>query len=150
MEFVFTVALTAGLFLAIALLWFPPSWLAWAEERIMGREPVGDVDEPVAAVRVGEGPGEGLEMTVNWGLFPQAFVRRRLDALAEELERLDRDPDVFAKAFHTTVARSAYEALLVDASKLSDQPWRPAGPMIDFEVLEVLGTSTGLREELEL
>jgi hypothetical protein len=86
-------------------------------------------------------------MTVVWGLFTSPFIRRRLDVLAEELERLDRDPDIFAKAFHTMAARGAYEALLADASRLADQPGRYAGPTLD---LELAGPSTGLYEELEL
>jgi hypothetical protein len=101
----------------------------------------------IDAERAGDGPGEADETTVEWGLFSWQFIRRRLDALSEELERLDRDPDVFAKAFHTMVARSAYEALLADASRLADQPRRYAGQTLD---VEFVGPSTGMREVLEL
>jgi hypothetical protein len=146
MGFLFTVALMAGLFLAIQLLWFPRSRLAWAADRVRRGERFGDGEQPVTA---GDRSGEAVEMTVDWGLFTAGFIRQRLDALAEELERLDRDREIFAKAFHTTVARSAYEALLAEASRVSNQPWRHAGPMIDFEVLEV-GPSTGPSEELQL
>jgi hypothetical protein len=86
------------------------------------------------------------QLTVEWGPRTQSFVQRRLDALAEELQRLDRDPDIFAKAFHVMVARAAHEALLVDASRLADQP-RYAAQLFD---VELLSPSTGPREELEL
>jgi hypothetical protein len=53
---------------------------------------------------------------------PQAlpFIRHRLDVLAAELERLDDDPDIFAKAFRTNAARSAYRALIEDATRLAE------------------------------
>jgi hypothetical protein len=86
------------------------------------------------------------QLTVEWGPGTQSFLQRRLDALAEELQRLDRDPDIFAKAFHVMVARSAHEALLVDASRLADRP-RYAAQLFD---VELLSPSTGPREELEL
>jgi hypothetical protein len=143
MEVLFAVALMAGLLLPIELLRFTPSWVDRVADRVSELELVGDSELAAAT----DGSSQGVEMTVEWGLFTSSFIRRRLDALAEELDRLDRDPDIFAKAFHTTVARSAYEALRVDASKLSDQPWTFSAPTLEFELI---GPSTGTREELEL
>jgi len=116
MDVLLVVGLSAGLFLALELR--------------LGRR-----TEPDAA-----------DTPVEWELFSPAFVRRRLAALAEELERLDRDPDAFAKAFHTMAARAAYEALLVDASRLADRP-PPVGAVLDAEP-EV--AERGIREVLEL
>jgi hypothetical protein len=84
---------------------------------------------------------------VECGLFSAAFVRWRLAALAEELERLDRDPDAFAKAFHTTAARTAYEALLADAARLADRPPPPSGAVLDAEPV---AAAHGVREVIEL
>ena len=81
------------------------------------------------------------------GIFSEDLIRRRLDALADELERLDSDPDVFAKAFHTNVARAAYETLLVDAAQLSEQTRRVVAGTVEFELLERTGAPC---EELEL
>ena len=144
METVATVVVSAVLFLVITALWSPPSWLGRFAVGGPRREPARDGRQAWAA---GGGPDEAGETTVEWGLFTWPFVRRRLDALAEELERLDRDPDIFAKAFHTRVARSAYEALLADASRLTHQPRPYVGQTLEFELV---GTSTGTREELEL
>jgi hypothetical protein len=123
MEILLTLAVSAVLFLTIEVLWRSRSW--------SGRS---------AAVEDDDTAGE-------WELFSLPFVRRRLAALAEELERLDRDPDVFAKAFHTMVARSAYEALSADASRLAEQARRHTGPTFD---VERVGSSQELREVLEL
>ena len=124
MEILFTVTVSAGLFLAADAF-----WRRFADK--------------VAA----DGPGDADETTVEWALFSLPFIRRRLAALAEELDRLDHDPDVFAKAFHTKVARSAYEELLAEASRLATQPPRHAGQTLD---VEIAGTSTRTREVLEL
>ena len=83
---------------------------------------------------------------VEGGLLSEEHVRRRLDALAQELERLDRDPDIYAKAFHTGAARSAYEALKAEAAAFAEQPWWHLGETLTGEFL---GPSVGLREILE-
>jgi hypothetical protein len=144
MEILFAVALMAGLFLPIELLRFPSSRLSWVPDRVSHVELVGDTRQPGAAE---DGPGEPAEMSVQMGLFTSTHIQRRLHALAEELERLDRDREIFAKAFHTTVARSAYEALMVDASKLSEQPSLHIGQTL---LVEHVGPSIGHWEELEL
>ena len=88
--------------------------------------------------------GGGIE---EWGLFSAAFIRRRLAALADELDRLDHDPLVFAKAHHTMAARSAYDALMADASRLTELPRAQAGAILDAE--PVVG-ARDVREVLEL
>ena len=117
MDVLLVVGLSAGLFLALEL-------------------------------RLGRRPEPETESTpVECSLFSPAFVRRRLAALAEELERLDRDPDAFAKAFHTKVARTAYEALLADASRLAEQPAPRVDTVLDAEPLRHVH---GIREVIEL
>jgi hypothetical protein len=127
MEILLTLAVAAVLFLTIEVLWRSRSW--------SGRS------AGAAA------PAEDDDAAVEWELFSLPFVRRRLAALAEELERLDRDPDVFAKAFHTMVARSAYEALSADASRLAEEARRRTGPTFD---VERVGPSQRVGEVLEL
>ncbi len=85
-------------------------------------------------------------------------IRRRLDALTAELSRLERDRTVFARAFHTMVAQSAYAALVADQSRLSatafaPQPVPAGAPRLGPDL--VRGSTSGYgatwrREELEL
>ncbi len=49
-------------------------------------------------------------------------VRQRLAALRAELNRLERDRTVFARAFHTQVAQAVYAALLVEEARLAALP----------------------------
>jgi hypothetical protein len=81
-------------------------------------------------------------------LFSEDMIRRRLDALADELDRLERDPDVFAKAFHTNVARSAYETLVADRARMAEETRRVVAGTVEFELLEPSGA--GPVAELEL
>ena len=127
MEILLTLAVSAVLFLTMEVLWRSRSWSASSAGSAATAE-----DDDTA---------------VEWELFSLPFVRRRLAALAEELERLDRDPDVFAKAFHTMVARSAYETLSADASRLAEQARRRTGRTLD---VELVGQSHGVGEVLEL
>jgi hypothetical protein len=70
------------------------------------------------------------------GLFDREFIQWRLDVLADELARIDVDPGVMARGFRTTVARSAYEALLADAAALPRPSYAAAGAgEIEFEML---------------
>jgi hypothetical protein len=85
-------------------------------------------------------------MAEQWGMFSAAFVRERLQALEDELQRLDRNPDVFAKAFKTIAARSAYDALLQEVTTIAEQPWWRVGEVVDADVL---GSPGGMREVLE-
>jgi hypothetical protein len=144
------VVLVVGFCAAMLLLSVPSSWLRRLAERVSGL--LADAGQPAVDDR-------GEPETHEWELLTRPYVRGRLDALAEELERLDRDPDVFAKAFHTMAARAALESLLADASRLTDRPARPAahvgpvrqvGPVGQVFEIEAAGTSTGPLEELEL
>ena len=81
------------------------------------------------------------------GIISEDLIRRRLDALADELDRLERDPDVFAKAFHTVAARSAYDALAADVSHRPRRSLRYAGSGLD---LEITTSSHAVREVLDL
>jgi hypothetical protein len=141
---VFAVALVAGLLVAVTVLWSPPSWLGRVADRGTRFTPPEDGEQPDGAA---DGPGEAAVEAIEWGLLTQAFLRRRLAALVQEMERLDRDPDVFAKAFHLMVARSAHDALLADVSRLAAQPQRGTGQTL---YVELAVSSTGPREELEL
>jgi hypothetical protein len=96
--------LAAGLFAALELLWSRQAW-----------------PDPPAEVSADLGQQPGVPaMAPDWGLFGLPFVRLRLDALAAELERLEHDELIFAKAFRYRAAKSAYEALLDDASRIAE------------------------------
>jgi hypothetical protein len=144
MRSLFAVTVMAGLTLAIGVLWVSPSGLDWFRDSA-SRWRFSHADDPRGRAEGGTGDADGT--TVEWELLSRPYLQRRLDALTQELQRLDRDPDVFAKAFHTMVARSAHQALLAEASRLAARPPRRADPT--FEV-EVAGTSTGPQEELQL
>jgi hypothetical protein len=107
---------------------------------------------PVGLLRLAERiPGavsEPLEEDPFAGIISEDLIRRRLEALADELERLEHDREVFARAFHTSVARAAYETLLADAAQLAEQTRRVAAGTLEFELLEP--SVTGPVEELEL
>ncbi|HET9655605.1 MAG TPA: hypothetical protein VFP72_09645 [Kineosporiaceae bacterium] len=91
---------------------------------------------------------DGIEAAaVESGLFTPAFVQARMRALAAELDRLDHDPDVFARAFHTLAAREAYQALAVEAARQAEELRRSPGPVLE-EVSA--GMTGGRREVLEL
>ena len=68
------------------------------------------------------------------GLFSREFIQWRLDVLADELARIDADPGVMARGFRTTVARSAYEALLADAAALRQPAYVGGTREIEFEL----------------
>ena|SRR6185295_13296165 len=91
-------------------------------------------------------PDQGVELAGESDLFALEFIQDRLHALRDELDRLDRDPDVFAKAFHTLVARSAYQALLADASRLTYRSPAAPGSIVDAD----LAWSSTQQEVLEL
>jgi hypothetical protein len=127
MDVLLPFILPAGLFLALELLWCRPS-----------------TSDPLQAAPISISAWDPLAMS---------FVRDRLDVLAVELELLDRDESIFARAFRYRVAKSAYEALLADASRLAEAS-RLAhsfmlvdGSAIEIEISESLGP---LREVLEV
>lgn len=92
MAVLLTIILSALLFLTLEIIWCIPA------------------RDPYRAAPVQDRP-DPLALT---------FVRHRLDVLAAELERLDDDPEIFALAFRTNVARSAYRSLLDEAIHLAD------------------------------
>src|SRR5918912_673445 len=110
MEFLLAVAVLAVLLLPTGLLRSVPSSLGWTPDRGQWVEPVEALDDA---------PGVLDESGVDDGLLTLPFVRRRLDVLADEIAHLDDDDGVMARAFRKTVARSAYEALLADESRLA-------------------------------
>ncbi len=69
------------------------------------------------------------------GLYDREFIQWRVDVLADVLARIDVDPGVMARGFRTTVARSAYEALLADAAALRQPAYAGGSGEIEFEML---------------
>lgn len=84
---------------------------------------------------------------VTAGLFSHELVQQRLDLLAAELQRLDTDRSIFARAFRTYVAKDAYAALLADRTRLARvRTLDLGGVTFDDDVPRV----RAMREELEL
>jgi hypothetical protein len=124
---ILSLVLAAAVLIALELLWLSPS------------------TESLVATDLGE-PDQGTELAGESDLVTVEFIQRRLHALRNELDRLDRDPEVFAKAFHTLVARSAYQALLADASRVTHRS--PAVPGFTVDV-DLACSSTTRQEVLE-
>ncbi len=137
-----TVVVIGVLLRSIELFRSPPPWLRRASAAVAHR--LADVAPAPATPQRDE--GAVVDMSVQWSLFTRPFIAHRLAALDRELERLERDPDVFAKAFHTIAAKSAYEALAADARRLAETP-AGGGGSLEFELL---GPSAGRREEIEI
>ena len=125
---ILSLALAAAILVGLELLWSSPT------------------AESLEAMDLGE-PDQGVEIVGESDLFTAEFIQRRLHALSDELDRLDRDPDVFAKAFHTLVARSAYQALLADASRVTHRSPALPGPAVE---VDLAWSSTTQHEVLEL
>jgi hypothetical protein len=134
-----TVVLAVGLFLLLELLWCRPSRFGPAPGAVVGDEP------PAGAPQ--------LAFDVESDPLALPFVRHRLDVLAAELEWLDHDDTVFARAFRYRAAQTAYDALLVEAirlaalSRLTTAARAAVDPTIELEFGPSLAP---LREELEL
>lgn len=135
MDFWLPLVLGAGVLAGLDLLWTRPL------------PPRSGVSAAALDVTTSGGTAGADRPQVEFGLFSPAFVRQRLDALAAELDRLDRDPEVFARAFHVLAARAAYQALLADATRFVPEPHRSAGPVLE---LDVEGAVYGRREVLDL
>ena len=137
MDMLLTFILPAGLFLVLELIWCRPSW---------SRSPSGGGRERVPH-QADPAPPEP-----DWGLFSLSFVRQRLDVLAAELEQLERDESIFARAFRYRVAQSAYADLLVDASRLANASLLAVGLQLDVGSIEMeVWESRGvMQEELEV
>jgi hypothetical protein len=142
MAILLAVTVLVGLLLPLEQLNLPSSWRSRLPAGDGTPQRVGDDAQRRTAPHQPDGP----ELSAQWGLFTAAFVRERLHALEEEMQRLDRDPDVFARAFHTLAARSAYESLLSEVTTIAEQPWWRVGEVVDAEVLAYSG---GPREVLE-
>ena len=123
MAILLAVTVLAGLLLPREQFKLSPSW----------RRRLGAADR--APSPAPPQPAAPDDMTAQWGLFSAAFVRERLQALEDELRRLDRNPDVFARAFKTIAARSAYDALLEEVTTVAEQPWWHVGEVVDAEAL---------------
>jgi hypothetical protein len=129
MELLVAFLLPAVLFLAFQLLW--------------GRPP----QQPLAEIQDGETTTPDLVSCDPLAL-PQVY--RRLEVLAAELERLEHDESIFARAFRWQVATIAYEALVEDASRLSAVSHLAAAAAAGNTVVEIgaFGSSRLQREEL--
>jgi hypothetical protein len=73
-------------------------------------------------------------------------IQVRLGQLADELRKVDEDPDVFARAHHWLAVQGAYDALLREACRLSGLPVADA----PLRLGEHAAAEERLREELEL
>jgi hypothetical protein len=73
--------------------------------------------------------------------FDALIVQHRLAALAAEIQRLEDDHLVFAKAHRIKVAQSAYDALLMDACRLAG---------VEPVASEIGNPNQRAREEMEL
>jgi hypothetical protein len=137
MDMLLTFILPAGLFLILELFWCRPSWSLSVSGAGLEREPLESGPPPVEP---------------DWGLFSLPFVRHRLDVLAAELEQLERDESIFARAFRYRVAQSAYAALLVDAARLANASLLAVGLSLDAGSIQIEAwESRGeLQEELEV
>src|SRR4051794_8391267 len=99
MDILLPFVLPAVLFLALEIFWCRPTWQQPSFE--VPRDPESQ-------------PGD-VTRAPDWDPLALPFVQHRLDVLADELELLERDHSIFARAFRTHVAKSAYAALLDDA-----------------------------------
>jgi hypothetical protein len=134
-----TVVLAVGLFLLLELLWCRPSRFGPAPGAVVRDEP------PAGAPQ--------LAFDVESDPLALPFVRHRLDVLAAELEWLDHDDTVFARAFRYRAAQTAYDALLVEAIRLAalSRLTTAARAAVDPTIQLEFGPSLApLREELEL
>jgi hypothetical protein len=112
MELLLAFVLAAMLVLALDLLWRRP----WSSE------PAQPADPELGTVQDGTGRRGAVPPTISWDLFSLPFIEYRLTVLAAELERLDHDDTIFAKAFRLSVVRSAYRALLAEAAEATAVP----------------------------
>jgi hypothetical protein len=126
-EILIAVAVLAGLLLPAGLLRAGASSLGWAADGSQWVEPVEALDDA---------PGAFDESGADEGLLTLPFVRRRLDALADEIAHLDDDPGILARAFRKTVALTAYESLLADETRLAQAPSVHVEAALGFEMMD--------------
>jgi hypothetical protein len=151
MDILLPMGLLVALFLGFEFLLWRSTWRGSARhEPALAESPAGargEIDFQAADQPLAD----------DWDPAALPFVRHRLDVLAEELERLDRDHSVFARAFRYQVARSAYQALIADASRLAEVArLAEAGRLAHAEgsgtTIEVVipGSLAPVREELDV
>ena len=128
MEILLAVALLAALLLPAQLIGSAPSAPDWVPDKLRLLTRFDEADGPDAAA------GDG-EAAPDWSLFSRSLIHSRLDALADELDRLENDRRVFARAFNTSVARAAYDALVAEAASLPAEPCWQVGSTVEVELL---------------
>lgn len=128
MELLLPLALLVGCFVGLELLLVPPDRLRRAAPELGRPRPDADGSE----------------------LFSLAFVQRRIRSLADELDRLDRDRTIFARAFRTHVAQDAYRHLLDDASRLATARTLDLDGPVLAEPVGAASSGSRFREELDL
>jgi hypothetical protein len=134
MDLLLTLLLLVAIFVALRLIVSPPAWLRARAEAAAQRWR----DE-------GTTPTEALQ----WEVLDLPLVRRRLYAVSVELDRLEHDPSVFARAFRTRAFQSAYRALLADEARLA--ALREATLQLEGELeLELVGGPRRPGEVLDL
>ena len=134
MDTLVPLIVAVAMFLALEWFWRRPS-----------RQPLPGMDDELEHRPATEPPPE--PPVEDWDPFALPFMRRRLDLLAAELDRLDRDPAIFAKAFRTRVAQLAFDAVLADTTRLAAVTSLAAVTTIE---MEITGSGGPLREELEV
>lgn len=77
--------------------------------------------------------------------FDALHLQSRLSALADEILRLDSDPEVYARAFRIKATRSAYDQVLAEACHLAGVRAAVSAPEGEGSV-----ESTRMSAELEL
>jgi hypothetical protein len=127
MEFLLAAIVLAVLLLPAGLLREVTSSLGWSPDNSGWTEPVEALDDA---------PGVLDDSDVDGGLLTLAFVRRRLDRLADEIAHIDDDEGLMARAFRKTVAQTAYEALLVDETRLAQAPSLHIEAALGFEMVD--------------
>ena len=135
MEFLLAAIVLAVLLLPSALLREVTSSLGWAQDNSAWTEPVEALDDA---------PGAFDDSSVDGGLLTLAFVRRRLDRLADEIAHIDDDDGLMARAFRKTVAQIAYESLLADETRLAQAQVLHVDAALGFEMLD---ETTGAYQE---
>jgi hypothetical protein len=127
MEFLLAAIVLAVLLLPAGMLRDVRSSLGWAADGGQWTEPVEALDDA---------PGVLDESDLDGGLLTLAFVRRRLDTLADEIAHIEDNDGLMARAFRKTVAQIAYESLLADETRLAQAPSLHVEAALGFEMLD--------------
>ena len=133
---ILSIALSVLLFWAVLFFWSEPP-----EQALSGAR--ADI----------EFQAEAAPFSADWDPHALSNVHHRMDVLAAELERLERDHSVFARAFRTHVAKSAYAALLADAARLAEVSRLAQASRADTTMtieMELPSSSSPVREVLDI